>query len=896
MERFGLAPRADDEDPRIRIPYKCTTVRQSLLSCPNAGEQKNTVISKLRDFFFEFDDGRLQCVVNQMFISYPMKDGMCRLINQNGVDKYKIANSSAKRFVDLSLSFAEDNLLATLDQAGIVSLWKVMSNDYTYLLDLHFPPSEEVRRVILDRTHGAEFFVTIHHDFVRIWNLTSLKAVIQEPKRFQVQAKASAGRKQPEVAIDCTDWFLSQVSTKFPLLNFRSLCWGIDQQSLFIASQDKVILLDIASEDCNTELRPPILTERRSVQVTDNEICSVNVLDGSDDAKVLVVGSEDDSCFKFYLYEDGIRHLQSIRFRTDAGARTRRGLVAVNREREEERDVLVLLQEQNAATKLGDSNLEPATQQTILCMRLSPFKQSNWLPIQSILRIPCPDSSATLQTVTGMPNAPVEGQSIFFFLSHNRSTDTRGSVIYCQSVNHSLITTSLNTDGIFPAPVTDDVCDLAIEPQKNHDAPDGRRNFFVNGHQEISDNKAFDNLGSSMLNQKLLHQLADVVSTEMDKSKEEADDRINSIMQQAFDDTDQMLAKELTQAMAMVEDGANACNGKVQEMKWSFAAYERQVMSSATQSLRDTVDSALNDLAPQLRVELEKVGNTLVDAIASEVASNKEFGDSLGQAQPKAITNHTIDALRPSKQMIQETIQTILPDLIEKTVSQYFLAEMRNLFEANVFPVLETSLQELVKRHTEETVEMMQTELIGPLSEEIASMQRSVIELQQRVDGVNAPKIDNVQRVFHLFHDDKEEDAFLMAIKSQANGEEDLLTPLCGNVPVDNVEIWLSYGKLSDELTLFLALSLAQQLNTDAHRLSDECIFAKIAWIREITIYLLAAAAHGSRPKKNIGQVATKNVIKPLLDALGAFKTGPRGALVTAQEHKFLSRLVRALD
>jgi len=924
---------------RITIPYKNTVVPQNLLRCKSLDAQRTTTISKLRDFFFEFEGGSLQCVVNQMFISYPMKDGMCRLINQNGVDKYKICNSSSKRFLDLSLSYADDNLLATLDQNGIVSLWRVEQTSGAYLVDFHMPPHETVRRVILDRTQGSEFMLTVHDNHVRVWHIKSVKKLLAEPSQCKVRdAPGHGGRKTPIMSIECDDDFFDLVTAKWEIPSFQTMCWGVDQRSMVVGCSEGLQILNL-EEPSGDDIGAPTITVRLPLQPMSN-ISSLNILEGfHDESKVLVIGKDDDTTFEFHKYENGLEVLQTIMFRTASGDSMKAGLVSVNRERPEERDVLVVAQEQfmdaaaiqeqvDASADASEGKI-PMPMQTILCMRLSAYKQENWTPIHSVLKIPCPDSSMTLQTVTGMPSTQSEGQSMFFFLSHNRLQSTRGSVIYCQSVNHNVINSYDMED--YPLETTPQVEEELVESQRQglaleevrmeeeepeHEEmpsamqsptrlrtpPPGLEAEVTPTGDEASNEVANGTDAAEVteftpeLTKDLLRQLGKVVSQELEKSKGESTDKINGIVQNAFEETDHMLSRQLAQAMTMVDDGATNGNAKERDANWSFEAYVHQVMKYARQSVEEGTQRAMEELAPQLERELHKTAEDMANMILSEL-TDKHLAPSVGLTQPKSIAKPPMEAPRPSAQFIQETIHKVIPDVLERTISQNVQAQIRTLFDANVVPILEKAIasQEMARRRHEESMEVLKREVIGPLAAEVAHLQRAVEMMQRNMNNMDSPpkKQDmspnqpSPHKMFTLFYADRVQDAFLMAIKAQASGDnQDLLTQLC--CKITDIDKWLQSAKLTHEVQLFLALALIREI-TDNPNLVETVIANKLHWVQEL---IMASTMQRNAPWKS----NTRGILQQIIEGIRLFKSSPKGKFLSDKDSNLLLHLITTFE
>jgi len=127
--------------------------------------------------------------VNLRYIAYAMKEGVVRIISQNGKDMFKMSNISKAPIADIATLGTDKgqgaNFLVCLDNAGHALVYDMEAKKAWVMI---FP---EADAPLFVRAHPSEpdLFVTVCKRYLTVWSLPKLLAAEQSPPPAEMQRK-----------------------------------------------------------------------------------------------------------------------------------------------------------------------------------------------------------------------------------------------------------------------------------------------------------------------------------------------------------------------------------------------------------------------------------------------------------------------------------------------------------------------------------------------------------------------------------------------------------------------------------------------------------------------------------------------------------------------------------
>ncbi|CAE8676973.1 unnamed protein product, partial [Polarella glacialis] len=171
---------------RWRLPSGKSIVRplEKEVSTEEQELTKVTDISKMKGQHLLASRNAKLVVVNQRYMTYVMKEGAIRMINQNGKDVFKLSNSTKAPILDVAImgNGTKDSgtSLVCADENARVSIFildakpGVTSEDRTKRVELVLATADAPHR-LLAHPEDKQLFVTVHSSSLRLWSLSNIE-------------------------------------------------------------------------------------------------------------------------------------------------------------------------------------------------------------------------------------------------------------------------------------------------------------------------------------------------------------------------------------------------------------------------------------------------------------------------------------------------------------------------------------------------------------------------------------------------------------------------------------------------------------------------------------------------------------------------------------------------
>lgn len=666
----------------------------------------------------KFDHNAKQLAVNSRYIMYFLKEGQVRVVHQNGVNRYKLTNSTRASVIDMalvSIAYGRPYALLILDMSPTITIFSSSSGDedaWDKVLEFVFH-EDRPKRVLVHPHNWSNCFVSVHHDGT-IW-AWSVKRLMSCPAfemggrsgchivAFNEQVKRAAGSAgsfgPPGFSIlskdDAEDWL------------FRDATFTPQGFFFAVLTKTGVHIWSITVRDD----APPVLSGERFVAIDaprSGDLTSLHFLGridrkspiASETADVLVIGANENSDILLYEFhpekDERVGCLvQAIQFSSPETHFSRfTGCLEVS----DRHNTIVFT--------VKDSG------QIFVMPVVEGWNESSGLPISMVQRIGIEDQMHQTCVILGksMSNPQNERDStVFVFRVRNLNEKDKPAVdvrVYEISRVKMLEAARLHQEEGLSGGQTTSLLNPSVPELVPLSGPLMERSSPSSGPAQSGQTvpslpprgrdgmQTVSDLGKQTPDlKKLFHdhsEMMDQLSNDLSRTLEK------TAAQQS-----QRILAEIQEALSAVPMGEAV--SKVKEARENCLRQERDTQSIVKDCFKFWTEHTNSILGSAIQKELVRISDGVVAILAIQLSQSRKFCDALARGVEKSNaipSKQVIQALSggggKGDPSIQDNLGSFLAEALSETLAPVLRQELRAHFEQELVPLISQHMRTIL--------------------------------------------------------------------------------------------------------------------------------------------------------------------------------------------------------